>query len=196
LFIQTHNYLFFIFAYLIGSIPFGLILSKLTNNADPRLHGSNNIGATNIARLSGYKIGLLTLSLDILKTTLTIKLCQYFIPEQIMHVAFLVFLGHIYPVWLIFKGGKGVAVFLGILFCFSSTLSLIFIFVWIFIFIIFRYSSLSALSACTSTLITSFFLFDNSIILFITALNLIIFIKHSENIRRLINGEEKKFLKK
>ncbi len=176
-----------------GSIPFGLVVSKLINLSDPRFHGSKNIGATNITRLAGYKFGFLTLSLDIFKAVGTIKFAQFFYPELVIWVSFCVFIGHIYPIWLKFRGGKGVAVFLGILASFSVKLTVAFIITWILIFFIFRYSSLSALSACVSTFLVSYFSYNETMIFLISALNLIIFIKHFENIERLIRGKEKKF---
>jgi len=193
LFSQTYDFFFLISSYLVGSIPFGLVLSKLIKLSDPRFHGSKNIGATNITRLSGYKFGFLTLFLDIFKAYGTIKFAQFFYPELVIWGSFCVFIGHIYPVWLKFRGGKGVAVFLGILASFSVGLTVVFIITWALIFFVFRYSSLSALSACVSTFLVSYFSYNETMVFLISALNLIIFIKHFENIERLIKGEEKKF---
>jgi len=160
LFFQTYDFFFLIFSYFVGSIPFGLVISKLIKLSDPRFHGSKNIGATNITRLAGYKFGFLTLSLDIFKAVGTIKFAQFFYPDLVIWVSFWIFIGHIYPIWLKFRGGKGVAVFLGILASFSVELTVAFIITWILIFFIFRYSSLSALLACVSTFLVSYFSYN------------------------------------
>lgn len=193
MFIQASNYLFIILAYIIGSIPFGLILSKFLNNLDPRLYGSKNIGATNVVRISGFKIGFLTLLFDISKAFLIIKFIEMFNAELKTYASFFVFIGHIFPVWLKFKGGKGVAVFLGILLSFSIILTLVFVITWIMVFILFRYSSLSALISCVSTFFVSCYFHEFSFTLFILVLNIVIFIRHHQNIKGLIKGKEKKF---
>ena len=193
MFTQASNYLVIILAYMIGSIPFGFILSKFLNNLDPRLHGSKNIGATNVVRISGLRIGFLTLLLDVSKAFLIIKLIEVFNVELKTYASFFVFIGHIFPIWLKFKGGKGVAVFLGILLSFSVILTSVFVVTWIMIFILFRYSSLSALISSVSTIVVSYYFHDFSITLFILVLNIIIFIRHHENIKGLIKGKEKKF---
>lgn len=193
MFTQASNYLVIILAYMIGSIPFGFILSKFLNNLDPRLYGSKNIGATNVVRISGLRIGFLTLLLDVSKAFLIIKLIEVFNVELKTYASFFVFIGHIFPIWLKFKGGKGVAVFLGILLSFSVILTSVFVVTWIMIFILFRYSSLSALISSVSTIVVSYYFHDFSITLFILVLNIIIFIRHHENIKGLIKGKEKKF---
>jgi len=193
LFTQASNYLVIILAYMIGSIPFGFILSKFLNNLDPRLYGSKNIGATNVVRISGLRIGFLTLLLDVSKAFLIIKWIEVFNVELKTYASFFVFVGHIFPIWLKFKGGKGVAVFLGILLSFSVILTSVFVVTWIMIFILFRYSSLSALISSVSTIVVSYYFHDFSITLFILVLNIIIFIRHHENIKGLIKGKEKKF---
>ena len=176
---------------MIGSIPFGFILSKFLNNLDPRLYGSKNIGATNVVRISGLRIGFLTLLLDVSKAFLIIKWIEVFNVELKTYASFFVFVGHIFPIWLKFKGGKGVAVFLGILLSFSVILTSVFVVTWIMIFILFRYSSLSALISSVSTIVVSYYFHDFSITLFILVLNIIIFIRHHENIKGLIKGKEK-----
>ena len=178
---------------MIGSIPFGFILSKFLNNLDPRLYGSKNIGATNVVRISGLRIGFLTLLLDVSKAFLIIKLIEVFNVELKTYASFFVFVGHIFPIWLKFRGGKGVAVFLGILLSFSVILTSVFVVTWIMIFILFRYSSLSALISSVSTIVVSYYFHDFSITLFILVLNIVIFIRHHENIKGLIKGKEKKF---
>ena len=176
--------------YLAGSIPFGLLLSIIFEKNDPRLGGSKNIGATNIARLSGWKLGLSTLLLDILKSFFIIYF--FFLNTNFVGLAIIsVFLGHLFPVWLKFKGGKGVAVYIGILLAYNFPVSLVFLFVWAFIAIIFKYSSLSALSASIIALNIFMFTNDPQLKIFIL-ITVLIFLKHYNNIQRLILGNEKK----
>ena len=179
-----------IICYSAGSIPFGLLLSIFFEKNDPRFCGSNNIGATNIARLSGWKLGLSTLLLDILKSFLIIYF--FYLDTNLIGLAIIsVFLGHLFPVWLKFKGGKGVAVYIGILLAYNFPVSLVFLFVWAFIAIIFKYSSLSALSASLIALNVLIFTNDPQLKIFIL-ITILIFLKHINNIRRLILGNETK----
>ena len=179
-----------IICYSAGSIPFGLLLSIFFEKNDPRFCGSNNIGATNIARLSGWKLGLSTLLLDILKSVLIIYF--FYFDYNLVGLAIRsVFLGHLFPVWLKFKGGKGVAVYIGILLAYNFPVSLVFLFVWAFIAIIFKYSSLSALSASLIALNVLIFTNDPQLKIFIL-ITVLIFLKHINNIRRLILGNETK----
>ena len=177
-------------AYLLGSIPFGFLLSYFFNKTDPRINGSNNIGATNIARLNGWKLGLTTLILDVLKAFIPIKILLYYSSNLFTLFSLAIFFGHIFPIWLKFKGGKGIAVFIGILLAISYLHGLIFLTTWILIALGFKYSSLSALIASVVVLIFSF-INDNILITnLILALNIIIFLKHKDNIIRLINKKE------
>ncbi len=179
-----------IICYFAGSIPFGLLLSIFFEKNDPRFCGSNNIGATNIARLSGWKLGLSTLLLDILKSFLIIYF--FYLDTNLIGLAIIsVFLGHLFPVWLKFKGGKGVAVYIGILLAYNFPVSLVFLIVWAFIAIIFKYSSLSALSASLIALNVLIFTNDPQLKIFIL-ITILIFLKHINNIRRLILGNETK----
>ena len=179
-----------IICYTAGSIPFGLLLSIFFEKNDPRFCGSNNIGATNIARLSGWKLGLSTLLLDIFKSFLIIYF--FYLDTNLIGLAIIsVFLGHLFPVWLKFKGGKGVAVYIGILLAYNFPVSLVFLFVWAFIAIIFKYSSLSALSASLIALNVLIFTNDPQLKIFIL-ITILIFLKHINNIRRLILGNETK----
>ena len=188
------NYIdiFFIFliSYAIGSIPFGLLLSFLFKKTDPRLKGSKNIGATNIARLSGWKIGLLTLILDISKSFFTIF---FFLNkgEYLSYAIISVVLGHLFPVWLKFKGGKGVAVFIGILLAYNIFIGIVFLFVWLIIAFLFKFSSLAALSACSSVLMILLLTNDSQLLTFSIIIT-IIFLKHKSNIFRLFSGNEAK----
>ena len=177
-------------AYLLGSIPFGFLLSYFFNKTDPRINGSNNIGATNIARLNGWRLGLTTLILDILKAFIPIKILLYYSSNLFTLFSLAIFFGHIFPIWLKFKGGKGIAVFIGILLAISYLHGLIFLTTWLLIALGFKYSSLSALIASVVVLIFSF-INDNILITnLILALNIIIFLKHKDNIIRLINKKE------
>ena len=137
----------FLFSYLSGSIPFGLILTKIFVKQDIRNIGSGNIGATNVLRTGNKFLAALTLVLDILKGYIPVIISYQYFPELIQLSCLLVFLGHIFPVWLKFKGGKGVATYLGILFALSIQLSLLFIFTWLVVSLIFKYSSVSSLFA-------------------------------------------------
>ena len=177
-------------AYLLGSIPFGFLLSYFFNKTDPRINGSNNIGATNIARLNGWKLGLTTLILDVLKAFIPLKILLYYSSNLFTLFSLAIFFGHIFPIWLKFKGGKGIAVFIGILLAISYLHGLIFLTTWLLIALGFKYSSLSALIASIVVLIFSF-INDNILITnLILALNIIIFLKHKDNIIRLINKKE------
>ena len=141
------------FSYLCGSIPFGLILTKIFAGQDVRCIGSGNIGATNVLRTGNKSLAFLTLILDMLKGYFPIMITKYFFPELFHVSALLAFLGNIFPIWLKFKGGKGVATFLGITVALSYSLALLFILTWITTTLIFKYSSLSSIFACLTVLI-------------------------------------------
>jgi len=134
-----------LFSYLSGSIPFGLILTKIFGNQDIRNIGSGNIGATNVLRTGNKFLAALTLVLDILKGYIPVIIAQQYFPGLIQLSCLLAFLGHVFPVWLKFKGGKGVATYLGILFALSIQLSFLFMFTWLAVSLIFKYSSLSSM---------------------------------------------------
>ena len=179
-------------SYLMGSIPFGLILTKIFLKKDIRNIGSGNIGATNVLRSGNKKIGYLTLTLDVLKAVTPVLYVKYYIPELIYISSLSVFLGHVFPIWLKFKGGKGVATYVGILFSISYILGIIFISTWLLIFFITRYSSLGSL---LSTMVIPIFVFFNTNYeneYFFTILFVLIFFTHRENVKRLINKEESK----
>ncbi len=179
-------------SYLIGSIPFGFLLTKIFLNKDIRNIGSGNIGATNALRTGNKKIGFSTLILDILKAAITIIFVKFNYSEFIFISSLCVFLGHVFPIWLKFKGGKGVATYVGILFSINLTYGLIFIIIWLIVFFIFKYSSLSSIIASLSIPLY-LFIFLNSLNLFFFLIMLIlIFFTHRENIKRLINKEESK----
>tara|TARA_A100001035_G_scaffold69471_1_gene53155 strand:+ start:1184 stop:1780 length:597 start_codon:yes stop_codon:yes gene_type:complete len=193
LFIDYNYFLIFVICYLIGSIPFGLLLSKVTKKNDPRLYGSKNIGATNMLRVGGLKVGIFTLIFDITKGFIPIKLLIIYDQQEMLALAiFSLICGHLYPVWLKFKGGKGVATFIGILMGYNLILFFTFILTWLFFSILFKYSSLSALMAIIVNLILVTNLSELKIMFLITSL--LIIYKHKENIRRLLEGKETKII--
>ena len=193
MFIDYNYSLIFAICYLIGSIPFGLLLSKLTKKNDPRLYGSKNIGATNMLRVGGLKVGIFTLIFDITKGFIPIKLLIIYDQQEMLALAiFSLICGHLYPVWLKFKGGKGVATFIGILMGYNLILFFTFILTWLFFSILFKYSSLSALMAIIVNLILVTNLSELKIMFLITSL--LIIYKHKENIRRLLEGKETKII--
>ena len=136
-----------LFSYLSGSIPFGLILAKIFGGQDIRNIGSGNIGATNVLRTGNKFLAALTLALDILKGYVPVIITQQYFPGLIQLSCLLAFLGHVFPVWLKFKGGKGVATYLGILLALSIQLGLLFMFTWLVVSLIFKYSSVSSMFA-------------------------------------------------
>ncbi len=142
-----------LFSYLSGSIPFGLILTKIFRDQDIRNIGSGNIGATNVLRTGNKFLAGLTLVLDILKGYIPVIIAGHYFPGLIQLSCLLAFLGHVFPVWLKFKGGKGVATYLGILLALSIQLGLLFMFTWLVVSLIFKYSSVSSMFASLSVFI-------------------------------------------
>ena len=179
-------------SYLMGSIPFGLILTKIFLKKDIREIGSGNIGATNVLRTGNKTIGYLTLVLDVLKAIIPVIYIKFQFPELVYVSSLSVFIGHVFPVWLKFIGGKGVATYVGILFSINYIFGTLFVFSWLIIFFISKYSSLGSI---LSTLLIPIFIFLNSnyeneyffIIMFV-----LILYTHRENVKRLINKEESK----
>jgi glycerol-3-phosphate acyltransferase PlsY len=181
-----------IISYLMGSIPFGLILTRVFLKKDIRDIGSGNIGATNALRTGNKLIGFTTLILDISKAIIPVIYVKINFPELIFIASLCAFLGHVFPIWLKFKGGKGVATYVGILFSINILLGTIFIISWIVIFILTKYSSLSSIIGAIS--IPLYFLLtgqSNNVIFFIIMF-VLIFFTHRENIKRLKNKEESK----
>ena len=179
-------------SYLLGSIPFGFLLTKLFLKQDIRNIGSGNIGATNVLRTGNKLIGFSTLFLDILKAVIPIIFIKYNFPNFIFISSLSVFLGHVFPVWLKFKGGKGVATYVGILFCINYVLGFVFIISWFIIFLLSKYSSLSSLLASLIIPIYHFFLIGDKNHFFFIILFILIFYTHRENIKRLKNNTESK----
>ena len=142
-------------SYISGSIPFGLILTKIFGKVDIRKIGSGNIGATNVLRTGNKYLALVTLLFDILKGYFPVIIVSQYYPELIHLSALLAFLGHLFPIWLKFKGGKGVATYLGILFALSIQLSFLFIFTWLVVSLIFKYSSVSSMFGALTVLVVN-----------------------------------------
>ena len=184
--------LIILLSYLMGSIPFGFILTKILLKKDIREIGSGNIGATNVLRTGNKMIGYITLSLDILKAIIPLLVIKFNFPEFIFLSALSIFLGHVFPIWLKFKGGKGVATYVGMLFCINYILGFVFIICWLIIFIISRYSSLSSLIASLTIPFYHFFIIDNNNCYFFIILFILIFYTHRENVKRLVNNTESK----
>jgi len=181
-----------IISYLMGSIPFGFILTKIFLKKDIREIGSGNIGATNALRTGNKLIGFSTLLLDVMKAILPVLYVKINHPELIYIASLCAFLGHVFPVWLKFKGGKGVATYVGILFTINILLGFIFCVSWLLIFLISKYSSLSSLIGSLTIPVYIFFNDQMSNALFFGIMFVLIFYTHRENIKRLKNKEESK----
>ena len=185
-------FLIILVSYLFGSIPFGLLLTKIFLKKDIREIGSGNIGATNVLRAGNKILGYSTLVLDILKAVLPILYIKFFMNDYLYISALSIFIGHVFPIWLKFKGGKGVASYLGILCCLDIFTALIFGVIWISVFILFKFSSLSSLLASLTIPIFHFFYNSNSDYYFYFMMFILIFFTHRENIKRLRNNTESK----
>tara|TARA_Y100001970_G_scaffold259322_1_gene340146 strand:- start:433 stop:1014 length:582 start_codon:yes stop_codon:yes gene_type:complete len=181
-----------VFSYLLGSVPFGLLLTKIFLKKDLRKFGSGNIGATNVLRTGNKILAFLTLSLDLLKGYLTVFFSMHYYPELIYLSGLICFVGHIFPIWLKFKGGKGVATYLGIILALSFKLALIFGLSWIFILLITRYSSLSSIISSMNVFLFSLYSYSvNPDFVYFTFFIIIVF-THRENLLRLKNKTEHK----
>jgi glycerol-3-phosphate acyltransferase PlsY len=186
-----------IFGYLCGSIPFGIVLTRLAGTQDLRAIGSGNIGATNVLRTGRKDLAALTLLLDALKGTFAVLIVARFWPEagpfpQALFAGFGAFLGHLFPIWLRFKGGKGVATFLGCLLGLQWQAALAFAVIWLAVAVITRYSSAAALSASASTPLVLLAMGQGQKALLFAGLALLLWIMHRANIMRLANGNESK----
>ena len=205
--------------YLLGSIPFGLILTKMSGLGDIRSIGSGNIGATNVLRTGNKKLAIITLLLDMAKGAIAVLIASAYaahlpncaainclgdcpcVPPEVYNslqvipfiAAFFALLGHVFPVWLKFKGGKGVATGLGVLLALSWQVGLVVAVTWLFMAVVFRISSLSALVAIALSPVYAYFLNDDiNMVWFCIAAGILIIGMHHTNIRRLIKGEEPK----
>jgi glycerol-3-phosphate acyltransferase PlsY len=179
-----------IFGYLLGSIPFGLLLTRAAGLGDVRSIGSGNIGATNVLRTGNKKLAAATLILDMLKGTAAVLIAGHYGMELGLFAGFGAFLGHLFPAWLRFKGGKGVATYLGVLIGLVWQTALIFAAVWLLMAILFRYSSLAALSAAVIVPIALWFLATPAIAGLFALMSIILIYKHRTNISRLMAGTE------
>ena len=183
--------------YLIGSLPFALILTKLSGFGDIRDIGSGNVGATNVLRTGNKYLAFIVLSLDIIKGFIPLIILQFYFEDLSMlnkiilgHFAII---GHIFPIWLKFKGGKGVATYIGFLFSINPYIGLSFLILWLVVALSTKYSSLGSLTAILVAPIYFIFInFNLYIGIFFIYLSLIIYLKHSENIKRLLNKTESK----
>lgn len=180
-----------IISYFLGSIPFGLLLTKFFLNKDIRTIGSGNIGATNVLRSGNKLLGYTTLFFDIIKAVLLLIYVKFNHADFIYISSLSVFLGHVFPIWLKFKGGKGVATYVGILLSISLIYGIIFGIVWILTFLFSKYSSLASLIGSFSIPIYVFIFNEHQTIFFIIMF-VLIFYTHRENIKRLKNKEESK----
>ena len=179
-------------SYLMGSIPFGLILTKIFLNKDIREIGSGNIGATNALRTGNKLIGYLTLIFDIAKAVVPVIYVKINYPDLIYLASLCAFLGHVFPIWLKFKGGKGVATYVGILFSINILLGLIFVASWGIVFLLFRYSSLASIISSISVPIYILITGQINNAIFFVIMFILIFFTHRENIKRLKNKDESK----
>ena len=191
-------------SYLIGSIPFGFLLTKIFLKKDIRKIGSGNIGATNALRTGSKLIGFTTLILDILKAIIPVIFVKIYFVESLYIASLCVFLGHVFPIWLKFKGGKGVATYLGILFAISLELSFLFIFTWLVVSLIFKYSSLSSMFSSLTVFIVFFvkntalkninpnLIISEDIKLLLFIFFILIIFTHRKNIANLKNKNEQK----
>jgi len=180
-----------VYSYLLGSIPFGLVLTKIFLKKDIREIGSGNIGTTNVLRTGKKSLALATLVLDLLKGYISIVITFSYFENLISYSALICFIGHIFPVWLKFKGGKGVATYLGIILALSYKFFLIFGISWLVLSFLFRYASLSSIISSLIVFVYSYF-FYNIFSLIIFIFFVIILYTHRENIVRLKNSEESK----
>jgi glycerol-3-phosphate acyltransferase PlsY len=186
----THAALALLVGYLLGSIPFGLLLTRMAGKGDIRDIGSGNIGATNVLRSGSKKLAALTLLFDAAKGAAAVLIIQLIWPDAVRFAAAGALIGHLFPVWLKFKGGKGVATFLGILIPLLPVAALVFVLVWIGLLLAVRISSAAGMAAAASAPLTAFILGDQQLFLMLLAFAMLVIWRHHENIRRLIAGTE------
>jgi len=184
--------LVFIYSYSLGSIPFGLILTKLFLREDIRKIGSGNIGATNVFRTGNKSLAIMTLFFDVIKGYFSIYITSIYSEDLVYLAALICFIGHIYPVWLKFKGGKGVAVYLGTIIFLSFKCAIVFGLIWIIFLFAYKYSSLSSIFSTFFAFVYSVFLGNFSLILYLFIAFIMMLYTHKENIVRLKNKTENK----
>ena len=181
-----------VFGYCLGSVPFGLILTRLAGLGDVRSIGSGNIGATNVLRTGNKKLAAATLILDALKGTVAVLIASRYGPDAAIGAGFGAFIGHLFPIWIGFKGGKGVATYLGVLIGLVWPGALVFAAVWIVTALLTRYSSLAALIASIVVPIALYLQGNSTTAILFAIMTVIIIFKHKANITRLVNGTESK----
>ncbi len=182
----------FIYSYLLGSIPFGLIITKIFLKEDIRKIGSGNIGATNVLRTGKKSLATFTLLLDVSKGFISIYVTKEFFNDLTFFSGLICLIGHIFPVWLKFKGGKGVATYLGIILALSFELAIIFCFTWLIVIFIFRYSSVSSIISSLIVFLSSIIFQNLNLNIFLLVLFVIIIYAHKDNIIRIKNKTENK----
>ena len=181
-----------VYSYLLGSIPFGLVLTKIFLKKDIREIGSGNIGTTNVLRTGKKSLAATTLLLDLLKGYLSVVITFHYFQDLISYSALLCFVGHIFPIWLKFKGGKGVATYLGVILALSYKFFLIFGVSWLVLTFLFRFASLSSIISTLIIFLYSYFFENNNFSLILFIFLIIILYTHRENIIRLKNSSENK----
>jgi acyl phosphate:glycerol-3-phosphate acyltransferase len=179
-----------VIGYLLGSIPFGVIVTRIAGAGDLRSIGSGNIGATNVLRTGRKGLAAATLLLDMLKGTVAVWVGGMLDPGLAILGGVAAFFGHLFPVWLKFKGGKGVATMLGVALALSPTVGLIYAGVWLITLALTRISSVSGMAAAISAPVAAFVVADQTMLVALLGLALVVVAKHSENIRRLLDGTE------
>lgn len=191
------NTIFIILAYFIGSISFGILLSKIFKIQDPRSFGSKNPGATNVMRSGKKFVALLTLLGDMLKGTLVVLIAKYYLnfnDDQVLLIAAVVFIGHLFPVYYQFKGGKGVATALGVLIAIDSNIAILVLLIWLIVFLVSRISSLSAITAALCLPLIAFFMhIDQNFLWLSLFLSMFLIYRHKENIKNLLEKKESNF---
>ncbi len=185
-------FIIFLYSYLLGSVPFGLIYSKIAGLGDIRNIGSGNIGATNVLRTGNKQVAAYTLLSDIAKGSIAVLITNKFFSEYILFSFLIVYLGHVFPIWLRFKGGKGVATFIGGIIIIDYVLCLVFLITWALVAKIFKISSLSAIVGFIVTLLTAFVLYDQNLSLLMFFFTVFSIYTHRENIKRIVSGKENK----
>ena len=181
-----------LYSYLLGSIPFGLIYAKIAGLGDVRNIGSGNIGATNVLRTGNKQVAAYTLLSDISKGSIAVLITNKFFNEYSLLSFLFVYLGHIFPVWLKFKGGKGVATFIGGILITNYILGLVFLITWGVIAKVFKISSLSAIIAFIVTLVVTFVFYDFNLTLLMFFFTVFSIYTHRDNVNRIISGDESK----
>ena len=180
------------YSYLLGSIPFGLIYSKIAGLGDIRNIGSGNIGATNVLRTGNKQVAAYTLLSDMTKGSIAVLITNKFFSEYTLLSFLIVYLGHIFPIWLKFRGGKGVATFIGGILIVNYVLCLIFLITWGVVAKVFKFSSLSAIVGFVVTLLTAFVLYDQNLSLLMFFFTVFSIYTHRDNIKRIVSGKESK----